>query len=586
MKNNYNTGATKASARTLRPTSFLFPIRCLFFVCLLYLPQHAHASTSTALRNDRVVTVSISMPGVPSLECDGIPILLGGVVYVNGEYTNENFTYKWTGPNGFTASQPGISTLEPGQFVFTATDLTDGATYSDSVYIAPPVYPGGSAGPAKTLTCSNPTVMLEGTSDGQALRYYWEASDGGNIASGATTLNPIVDAPGTYTLRLFPFHTSCVGEYTVVVSRDYASPSLSVSGGELACASDSVRLTSSSSTEGATYTWTGPEGFTSQEQNPVVHTVGLYTVVVTDPLTGCQAAATVEVSSETSEQETERYTLDFNSEKKGLIASIQTEAGPVMLTGRKRNPDGSYAPENHAAIFDSQAPTADDADLYTVDWGNLLIINQDQTDVPDASQWGGELMLDFSAIGPVVMESVKVIDIEDYEYDSWVYLYDGEGQQLNQIYLPPMGSNSKQQIDLGNTPGVVRMVVKLDGKNGSGHLSGSGAIDDLVFYKTKTVAGPCLPVATTDTGIREARAYPTAFSNYTTIEFRAESAVPYTLNLYDTQGMLVKQLHTGTAQAGELVTVDVQATGLKEGMYLARLFSDSGTKTLKLMLKR
>jgi FlaG/FlaF family flagellin (archaellin) len=60
----------------------------------------------------------------------------------------------------------------------------------------------------------------------------------------------------------------------------------------------------------------------------------------------------------------------------------------------------------------------------------------------------------------------------------------------------------------------------------------------------------------------------------------------YSINLYDTQGMLVKQLKQGTARAGEMTSIEVNGRELKEGMYFARLVSDSGSKTFKLILKR
>ena len=50
--------------------------------------------------------------------------------------------------------------------------------------------------------------------------------------------------------------------------------------------------------------------------------------------------------------------------------------------------------------------------------------------------------------------------------------------------------------------------------------------------------------------------------------------------------MLIKKLDAGTARAGELTSIKVNGRDLKEGMYLARLVSDSGSHTFKLVLKR
>ncbi|WP_181163793.1 T9SS type A sorting domain-containing protein [Pontibacter mangrovi] len=374
-------------------------------------------------------------------------------------------------------------------------------------------------------------------------------------------------------------------EYTVKVTRE-EGPSISATGGKLDCLSGSIQLTGSSDTEGVSYSWTGPDGYTSSEQNPIVKMAGDYTFTVTDPQSGCSASTMVAVTPASSELTAKEYLIDFNSAKKGLISSIETEAGTVSIMGRKRNPGSTetFAPENHAAIFDSQAPTGDDADLYTTDWGQVLIINTNLSDVPDDNQWGGELILDFSAIGPVTLESIGVLDMDLYEDMSWVYLYDEAGNELHKVHLKTLGNNSRQTVDLGNTRGVTKMKVVLDGRDGSGYFAGSSAIDDVKFRVEKEVAIPCQNAQQQEA--LQALAYPTTFSDKATIQFTLQDAGEYTVNLYDTQGILVKQLSTGTAMANEQVTIEVAAGNMKEGMYLARIVSPAGSKTLKLILKR
>ncbi|MEJ8758050.1 T9SS type A sorting domain-containing protein [Pontibacter sp. H259] len=81
-------------------------------------------------------------------------------------------------------------------------------------------------------------------------------------------------------------------------------------------------------------------------------------------------------------------------------------------------------------------------------------------------------------------------------------------------------------------------------------------------------------------------AYPTPFSDKATIEFSISKTENYVVNLYDMKGALVKQLKAGTAKAGELQLVEVDGTNLNEGLYIARMISDSGAKSVKLLLKR
>ncbi|MBC5774012.1 T9SS type A sorting domain-containing protein [Pontibacter sp. KCTC 32443] len=81
-------------------------------------------------------------------------------------------------------------------------------------------------------------------------------------------------------------------------------------------------------------------------------------------------------------------------------------------------------------------------------------------------------------------------------------------------------------------------------------------------------------------------AYPTPFSDKATIEFTISKDENFVVNLYDMKGGLVKQLKAGTAKAGELQRVEVDGTDLSEGLYIARMISDSDARSVKLLLKK
>jgi hypothetical protein len=217
-------------------------------------------------------------------------------------------------------------------------------------------------------------------------------------------------------------------------------------------------------------------------------------LLATIALSACETAEIDPITTQNPSylEEMECHEINFNGESTGLISFTHTDkgAGPVAIMGRKRNPNGTFALENHAAIFDSQAPTGDDDDLYTTDWGNVLIVNQDLSDIPNDNQYGAEIIIDFSAIGPVTMRSMKALDIDGYEMKSWVYLYDSEDTEIYKIALKPLGDNSKQNVNLGNTEGVMKMKVILDGVNAD-ELAGSGAIDEIKFCVPKYTPDGC-----------------------------------------------------------------------------------------------
>ncbi|WP_460969812.1 T9SS type A sorting domain-containing protein, partial [Pontibacter aydingkolensis] len=82
------------------------------------------------------------------------------------------------------------------------------------------------------------------------------------------------------------------------------------------------------------------------------------------------------------------------------------------------------------------------------------------------------------------------------------------------------------------------------------------------------------------------KAYPTPFSDKATIEFTTSVDENYTVRLYDMKGALVRELKSGAAKAGVVNQVEVDGRSLPEGLYLGRVVSNSGTQTVKLLLKR
>lgn len=75
----------------------------------------------------------------------------------------------------------------------------------------------------------------------------------------------------------------------------FPCPSATAHGGTLTCEQTAVQLDVTTDTAGATFKWSGPNGFTSTAQRPSVTVAGTYTVTVTGP-NGCSATDTALVT--------------------------------------------------------------------------------------------------------------------------------------------------------------------------------------------------------------------------------------------------------------------------------------------------
>jgi hypothetical protein len=77
--------------------------------------------------------------------------------------------------------------------------------------------PNVNAGIDTSLSCSRTSVILAGSSTTSGVQYSWTAIGNAHIVSGATTVNPVVDALGKYELAVTNPVGNCVAKDTVEV---------------------------------------------------------------------------------------------------------------------------------------------------------------------------------------------------------------------------------------------------------------------------------------------------------------------------------------------------------------------------------
>lgn len=222
----------------------------------------------------------------------------------------EGATYEWTGPNGFTSTDATI-TLENvtadnnGDYSVVVTLNGCPNDFGPTTLEINPKPATPTITSDKDSACPGEMVTLStAEATGDAISYDWLLN--GEVVNNTT--DP--------TLTIEDFQEANAGDYTVVV-RDGSCPSdpsepttvtlkenlegVMASSNSPVCIGDPINLMVTD-VEGATFEWTGPNEFTSTEQNPIIDAAteadaGDYTVVVT--IDGCPATippTTVEVT--------------------------------------------------------------------------------------------------------------------------------------------------------------------------------------------------------------------------------------------------------------------------------------------------
>lgn len=303
------------------------------------------------------------------IDCVSTSTLIGG-----NSSSGPEFTYEWTGP-GINASNANL--LLPivavdGAYNLVVTDNPNGCTTTDDVTVTlNAVYPTASAGADKTLTCTSPSVVLDGSASsvGAGFVYTWTGPgiNGGN----AGQQSPNVAVNGTYILSVQNTGNSCITTDTVVIDLNQTLPTADAPAQMmLDCQTTSGTLDGSASSTGPsfTYLWTGPDINPSNQNivSPSVALPGNYVLLVTDTNNGCTA-----ISNSTVLQD---IVDPLASAGADLTLTCLQNTQSIDGSGSSAGPDFEYlwqGPGINSGNFNLQNPMVADSGTYT-----LLVTNE------------------------------------------------------------------------------------------------------------------------------------------------------------------------------------------------------------------
>jgi|GEM_PF-5874467 len=255
------------------------------------------------------VTVQ-GLPGLPTAVSVGDNTPCEGDLVQFSAPTITNVTYAWSGPNGFTSSleDPTISnvtTAASGIYSLQLTDVLTGCIgnlgadgqVSLTVQLLPIINSGISVG--DNTPCEGDLVQFSAPTVSN-VTYAWSGPNGFTSSLEDPTISNVTStASGTYSLQLTDLTSGCqslLNGSSQVALTVQLLPIISVGvsvGDNTPCEGDLVQF-SAPTVSNVSYSWSGPNGFTSSLEDPTISNVtsaasGTYSLQLTDLTSGCQS---------------------------------------------------------------------------------------------------------------------------------------------------------------------------------------------------------------------------------------------------------------------------------------------------------
>ncbi|WP_044601155.1 beta strand repeat-containing protein [Candidatus Babela massiliensis] len=244
------------------------------------------ASSTTILTVD---TVNVSVSPSTTTVCSGSDLTLTATV-TSGIAP---YTYQWIGPNGYSftgnpATRSNISSLDAGTYTVIVTDANSCTGMATSQLIVDTVIV--TALPDIDSVCLGSTITLTANVSGGTAPYSYSWAGPNGFAS---TVNPVIipnatfDDAGSYTVTVIDAN-GCSGTDESIVNLGSLTVNV-LPDSDSVCIGSTITLTAnvSGGTAPYSYSWAGPNGFTSTV-NPVIipnatlSDTGTYQVTVTD----------------------------------------------------------------------------------------------------------------------------------------------------------------------------------------------------------------------------------------------------------------------------------------------------------------
>jgi hypothetical protein len=411
-----------------------------------------------------VVTSNTTVPGAflftdGALSCTNARITLST--------TSGQREYAFSGPNFFVASTTNSVTINTPGLYQVAVVGQNGCTSTSSLSVGFLNNAGiatlSTANGSNQLTCSQTSLTLIATGNGTQFNFNSPALATSQFGPNNTL---VVNQPGTYYVTVVGQNGCTSAASFAVVSNTLATPPVVTVSGVLGCSPSLVTL--ETGLIGPRYEFTGPNGFrvVNITGRAIVSDPGTYTLVATNPSTGCSAVTFIPVTSTcvNTPSPTEPVGTAFNilapayNCQTGVISLLTTGGDGSTITfvtpGITRTTPQSTTGMVEAGLrFDPKpitirATQSGKTVSYDFDLRNFCVrTRMATTETPS--------MLDVTVLGnPTTAESVAV-EVRGGE-SGWLryQVFDGTGRLITDHQTETAPAIDRQTLRLGSGSGL------------------------------------------------------------------------------------------------------------------------------------
>lgn len=237
-----------------------------------------------------------STGATPSVFASGSGLsCLHPVISVYAYSTTPGAEFEWSGPGIISAPDSSVIRVnQSGVYTVTATHPTTGCTKTATWFVVQNFTPPAAVAAAPyQLSCAQQQVVLngQGSTASPSMSYSWS---GPGVVSGSSTLNPVVNQPGLYTLIVTNSNNGCSAAATVPVLQRLPVQIQGITSTSVTCfggANGTASAAASGGTGTFNYQWSN--GALSATATGLA--AGVWNVTASDS-EGCSATGSIDIS--------------------------------------------------------------------------------------------------------------------------------------------------------------------------------------------------------------------------------------------------------------------------------------------------